>query len=214
MKIHQLTLGAVATHCYIVGDEATRDCVIIDPSDDAPLILKTIAGAGWTLREIWITHAHFDHILALHDLKAAQNVPVRMHPADLPILRSLPDRMEQIFGKRAPMPPTPEIDLAAGDALTVGGEPFEVRFTPGHAPGHVIFVNHAHKTAISGDCVFFDSIGRTDLPGANHEQLMHSITEQILTLPDDYALLPGHGERTSVGRERTHNPYIVDWLDR
>jgi hydroxyacylglutathione hydrolase len=207
-------LGLASTNCYIVGDETTRDCVIIDPSDNAPRLLQVVQSEAWTLREIWITHAHFDHILALRDLKAAAGVPARMHPADLPILENLPLTMRR-FGIGDALPaPKPEIDLQPGDLLELGAERFEVRHVPGHAPGHVIFINHAHKTIFDGDTVFEGSVGRTDLPFGDHATLMEAIQAQILSLPDDYILLPGHGDQTTVGRERRSNPFILDWNER
>jgi glyoxylase-like metal-dependent hydrolase (beta-lactamase superfamily II) len=214
LKIHRLTLGPVATNCYIVGDEARAECVIIDPADPADQILAQISASGWALREIWITHAHFDHILALGAIQAQTGVQARMHPADIPTLDALPQTMRAYFNREEPAPPHPALNLSGGDLLTLGAETFEVRFVPGHAPGHVAFIDHAQKAVFSGDCVFYDSIGRTDLPGSDYETLMRSIQAQLLTLPDDYTVYPGHGQMTTIGRERIENPFLVEWLGR
>jgi glyoxylase-like metal-dependent hydrolase (beta-lactamase superfamily II) len=197
-----------------VGDETTRDCIIIDPSDNAPRLLEVVKSEDWTLREIWITHAHFDHILALRDLKAANHVPARMHPADLPILEALSETVRRFGLSDVPPAPKPEIDLHSGDTLELGAERFEVRHVPGHAPGHVIFINHARQVVFDGDTIFQGSVGRTDLPYGDHATLMEAIQTQILSLPDEYVLLPGHGDQTTIGDEKANNPFVVDWLER
>ncbi len=167
------------------------------------------------MREIWITHAHFDHILALREVKAAHNVPVRMHPDDLPILENLAQSLRRFGMREVPPAPKPEIDLHPGDILELGAERFEVRHVPGHAPGHVIFINHMRQMVFDGDTVFEGSVGRTDIPPyGNHETLMNAIQSQILTLPDEYMLLPGHGDQTTIGKEKASNEFILDWIAR
>lgn len=211
IKTHMLTLGAVDTNCYIVGDTESRVAVVIDAPDSAPTITRVIAQEGWTLREILVTHAHFDHVLALGDLKAATGATIRLHRADLPLLQGLPEQMRMFFG--TPVPPAPEPDgyVEAGDVIEVGGLRFEVRYVPGHAPGHVAYVLHEAAVVFSGDCLFEAGIGRTDLPGGDLGILMRSIFDQLLTLPEDYTVACGHGRTTTLAKERATNPYVLDW---
>jgi hydroxyacylglutathione hydrolase len=206
-----LTLGIASTNCYILGDEQTGDAVLIDPSDDAPRLLDVIARERWQLRLILATHAHFDHVLALRDVKAATNIPFRMHQADEPLLQALPIQMQRFTGKTVPAAPMPDSHLNEGDIVEVGSIRLEVRFTPGHAPGHVIFISHEQKMIFGGDCLFMDSIGRTDLPGGDYDTLLRSIFSKLMTLPDDYTLASGHGAMTTIGRERSMNPFLLDW---
>jgi glyoxylase-like metal-dependent hydrolase (beta-lactamase superfamily II) len=211
--IEMLTLGLIATNCYIIGDDATHEAAIIDPAADAPTILAAVAERGWTVREILLTHAHFDHVLALGEIKAATSATIRLHAADLPLLQDLPNQMRHFFNQEVPPPPAPDILVNEGDTFTVGGIPFEVRFTPGHTLGHVSYVDHADAVVFSGDCLFNGAIGRYDLPGGDRLTLLRSITTRLLTLPDDYTVAAGHMQTTTIGRERASNPYLLDFLE-
>lgn len=206
-----LTLGVASTNCYLLGDTQTGDALIIDPSDDPPAILEVVERRGWRVGRILATHAHFDHVLALRGVKAATNAPFQMHEGDLTLLKGLPAQA-LLFGVMTLPAPLPDSFLKAGEVVEVSSIRLEVRHTPGHAPGHVIFISHEQQVVFGGDCLFRDSIGRTDLPGGNYDTLMRSITSQFLTLPDHYTLWPGHGPSTTIGRERDHNPYVLDWF--
>ncbi len=212
-RIHMMTLGLVATNCYIIGDDATHEAAIIDPAADAPAILAAVSEHGWTVREILLTHAHFDHVLALGEVKAATGATIRLHAADLPLLQELPQQMRLFLNQEVPPPPAPDILVAEGDSFTVGGITFEVRFTPGHTAGHVSYVDHEDAVVFSGDCLFSGSIGRYDLPGGDRAVLLRSITEKLLSLPDDYTVAAGHMQTTTIGRERASNPYLLDYLE-
>jgi glyoxylase-like metal-dependent hydrolase (beta-lactamase superfamily II) len=135
-----------------------------------------------------------------------------MHRADLPLLQTLPQQMLLFTGRSVAPAPTPDSFIDEGDTVNLGALHFEVRFTPGHAPGHVIFISHQQKTVFGGDCIFEGSIGRTDLPGGNYAQLMQTIHEKILSLPDDYTIAPGHGGYTTVSDEKNGNPFYLEWL--
>ncbi len=213
LQVHMLTLGMVQTNCYIAVDTLTRDAAIIDPSDDAPAILKIVHDEGLTVREILITHAHFDHILALGDVKAATGATIRMHAADLPLLEGLPQQMKFFLKTDVPPAPPPDQLVEGGDVIKLGNLAFEVRFTPGHAPGHVSYVCHEGAVVFSGDCLFLGAVGRYDLPGADYKTLMRSIFGKLLTLPDDYTIAAGHMQTTTVGRERASNSHLLDWME-
>lgn len=205
LRISQLPLGALQTNCYIVGDSESRDAVIIDPAADAEVILEKVTEHDYHVHEILITHAHFDHVIASKPVKDALNVPLRIHENEVTQLREMAQRA-RLFGIQVPdEAATPDGFLEHGDELQLGLLRFEVRFTPGHSPGHVIFVMPEYKVAFVGDCIFNNGIGRTDLPGADTATLKKSIVEQILTLGDDFMLCPGHGPTTTVSREKTHS---------
>ena len=211
-QYHKLTLGRVATNCYILGDPTTRSAVVIDPAAQVERILAVLKDENWTVREILITHAHFDHVLALGDLKAATGATIKMHRADAPLLEALPEQMQRFFNTIVPAAPAPDIWIDEGDSIAVDGIRLEIRFTPGHAPGHVIFVAPQEEIVFGGDCLFEGSVGRTDLPGGDHATLMQSIFGKIMTLPGHYTVAPGHGELTTIDYERDTNLYLLDWL--
>lgn len=205
-----LTLGLVQTNCYILGDEASGSAVVIDPADDAPAILKELERRGWTARRIVATHGHFDHVLAADDLRRATGAPFHLHEADLPLLQAMQES-GRWFGLALPPGPEPDGFVRPGERIAVDGIGLEVRFTPGHTRGHVSYVLAGERMVFSGDCLFQGSIGRTDLPGGDHERLMRSILEELLPLGDDYTVAPGHGPLTSIGRERRGNPFLLDY---
>lgn len=202
-----LTVGPVAANAYLVTDAATGATVVVDPGDDAPRLLAAIADAGVTPDEIWLTHAHFDHIGAVAELRETHPVPVRLHPADAPLY----DNAEQQagwFGMSVRPPGVPPLDLADGERLALGETVFTVLHTPGHAPGHVAF--HASEAGVlfSGDALFRGSVGRTDLPLCDPAALERSLRERLMVLPDDTRVLSGHGPETTIGHERRTNPFL------
>jgi glyoxylase-like metal-dependent hydrolase (beta-lactamase superfamily II) len=183
--------------------------VVIDPAWDGEEIAAAAVRLGWRVIAVWLTHAHFDHFAgsaALFD-KLPQPVPVALHPDDQPLWRG--DGLAGMFGLQGVDPgPEPTIPLAHGHRLWLGRHEVEVRHVPGHTPGHVVFVSHTARLAFCGDVIFQGSIGRTDLPGGDEVVLMESIRHEILSLPDDYHLYPGHGPATTVGEERVGNPFL------
>ena len=205
MKVVCIPNGQFIENCYLVIEEASRHCAVIDPGEDADLISRTVAAEGAQPVAIWLTHAHIDHVLGVPRVKADTGAPVFLHPADRPLYDAMPQQA-LAFGMRAAPLPVPDRPLAHGDVLRVGGLAFEVRHAPGHSPGHVVLVGHG--AAFGGDVVFAGSIGRTDLPGGDFETLMASIEREVLSLPDDTILYPGHGPETTVGRERRTNPFL------
>ncbi len=208
MIVKGLTVGLLQENCYIFGCSRTRRAVIIDPGDNARAILRVVDQQALTVEKIINTHAHFDHVLAVPAVRAATGAPFLLHCEDLPILQELPSRVRLWLDMEVDPIDDPDGFLEHGQLIPVGDEELEVRFTPGHAPGHVVFVHHAGKMVFAGDTLFQDSIGRFDLPGADGQTLLRSIHEQLLTLPDDYTVYPGHGPATTIGRERMVNPYV------
>jgi glyoxylase-like metal-dependent hydrolase (beta-lactamase superfamily II) len=206
MIVHTLTVGPVQTNCYVAVCETTRRAVLIDPGWDAPHLLATVESLHATLDRILLTHAHFDHIGAVADLVDATHAPVALHPLDLPLLRA--DGGARLWNIPMRSAPDPDLALEHGQVLEVGTLRFETRFAPGHTPGHVVFYLANEKAVFGGDVLFQASIGRTDLPGGDFDTLIASIHEQLLTLPDDVIVYPGHGPPTTIGDERLMNPFL------
>lgn len=159
---------------------------------------------------IWLTHAHLDHVEGIPLLREALGpLPVSLHPADLPLYRRAPDQARAFGVPWHGALPEPDHALAEGQVLSLGALRFDVRFAPGHAPGHVLFVEAGEGVALVGDVIFQRSIGRTDLPGGDTQTLLASIRREVLSLPDETLLLPGHGPPTTVGEERRGNPFLM-----
>ena len=209
MRVRTFTGGGFGENAYLAVCETTAACVAIDPGAAAPDLVAAIAADGLELEAILLTHAHLDHIEGVSTVRAAHpDVPIWLHPDDLGLYRGV-QRQAAMFGLRAEAQPEPTHELVPGRDVVFGDCRFEVRFAPGHAPGHVIFVSEPDGLAVVGDVVFQGSIGRTDLPGGDFRTLMTSIRDQVLTLPDDTILHPGHGPATTVGFERVGNPFLV-----
>jgi glyoxylase-like metal-dependent hydrolase (beta-lactamase superfamily II) len=211
LEVVTFTLGPALTNAYLVGDSSAGTAVVIDPAWDGRLISAEAARRGWRITSIWLTHAHFDHFGgagAVSDSGEAP-IPVALHPEDQVMWRAFGGA--SWFGIRDFDPgPEPTVSLHHGMTMHAAGREVEVRHTPGHSPGHVVFVFPQDGRVFCGDLIFEAGVGRTDLPGGDWETLLRSIHEQILTLPDETILLPGHGRPTTVGQERTSNPFLVE----
>jgi len=206
VKVVTIPNGRFAENCYLVIDEPSRECAIVDPGEEAGLIAHKLAAAGVTPVGIWITHAHVDHVLGVPRLKADTGAPVYLHPADRILYDHAPEQAAA-FGMRAEALPEPDRALAGGDVLRVGGLEFRVRHAPGHSPGSVVF--EGQGAAFVGDVLFQGSIGRTDLPGGDFQTLLQSIERELLPLPDSTIVYSGHGPETTVGHERGTNPFLT-----
>jgi glyoxylase-like metal-dependent hydrolase (beta-lactamase superfamily II) len=209
MRVRAFTGGAFAENGYLVTCAATGATVVVDPGASAGRMVAAVAAEALDLQAVLLTHAHLDHIEGIHVVREAfPRTPIWLHPLDLELYRALPS-YAAAFGVRVHPQPEPDRELVPGEPFAFGACAFDVRFAPGHAPGHVIFVSHETGVAVVGDVVFQGSIGRTDLPGGDYATLMASIRDEILTLPDDMTLHPGHGPATTVGMERMANPFLA-----
>ena len=208
MKIEILPVGPFAMNCHILSDEATRQAVVIDPGDEIEEITGFLKAHQLTVSHILLTHGHIDHVAFAEDLHVQLKVPMLLHKADWQMAQAAPQQAA-MFG--LPPGPVPRLDgeLVECESFQAGPFDFEIRHAPGHSPGSVLLISHPNKVIIGGDVVFQGSIGRTDLPGGNHGQLIESIRSKVLTLPDDYVIYPGHGPITTVGVERRTNPFFT-----
>jgi glyoxylase-like metal-dependent hydrolase (beta-lactamase superfamily II) len=201
------------TNCFVIGDTETNEAIVVDPVDNADVIIKTAAQSGWTIKKILATHGHFDHVLGSKPLKEATGAPFYIHEAEMEWLNKLPEQGIMFTGERFPEAAQPDEFLTTEpQTVDVGAIHLETIFTPGHSPGHISFYMPEHKIVFSGDCLFTGSIGRTDLPGGDYTTLMESIIEKLLPLGDDVQVLNGHSPPTTIGRERISNPFILSHL--
>jgi hydroxyacylglutathione hydrolase len=208
LEILPFTLGPAQTNAYLVADPDSKDAAVIDPAWDGKLILSEARTRGWRIAHLWYTHAHFDHIGGAAEIADALNpLPlVALHPDDHVLWRA--GGGGAFFGFKIDPGPEPSIDFEQGQILRLGSAQFEVRYTPGHTPGHCVLVCAEANVCFCGDLIFAGSVGRTDLPGGDWDTLEKSIREQIYTLPDGTRLLSGHGPETTVGDEKQFNPFV------
>jgi len=205
MIVHAWPVGPLQVNCYLVGCETTRDALLIDPGSDPDLILKGIAEAGLSVRSIVNTHGHCDHIGANRRLVEETGAELCMHPDDVPLIERALEQAA-LYGLQTTQSPQPGRLLVEGDRVEVGKLSFEVFHVPGHSTGSICL--HADGHVFVGDVLFAGSVGRTDLPGGNFEQLIAGIRSKLLVLPDETLVHPGHGPDTTIGREKQVNPFI------
>ena len=208
LEIVSFVLGPVKTNVYLLAESNSHDAAVIDPAWDGQLILAEAQKRGWRIAHLWYTHAHFDHIGGAGAIADGLNpLPlVALHPADHILWRA--EGGAPMFGFKIDPGPEPTIDLFQGQILRLGGIYIEVRYTPGHTPGHCIFHVPSASVCFCGDLIFQNSVGRTDLPGGDWDSLVSSIETQVFTLPDITRLLSGHGQETTVGQEKKFNPFV------
>ena len=208
LEIKTFVLGPVETNAYLVADTEAGVAALVDPAWDGHLLVEAAQEGGWRITQIWLTHAHFDHIAGTAEVvkQVAPKPSVALHPDDLTLYRM--QGGAPFFGMHIDPGPEPDVSISPGQVLQLGSYAFEVRHAPGHTPGHVIFYNASEGLVFCGDLIFMGSVGRTDLPGGSHAALIASIQDQVLNLPDDTRLLSGHGPETTVGQERAWNPFL------
>lgn len=203
----QLPVGPIQTNCYLVADEESKVAILIDPGWDAPSLLNILTEHQWQLRYILLTHAHFDHIGAVAEVKEATQAPLAIHPLELPLMRQRGGAAA--FGLAIRPCPEPDVLLEPGQVIEVGALRFTVLFVPGHTVGHVAFYEPTLQAVFSGDVLFHDGIGRVDFPGGDYATLLRSIHDRLLTLPDETTVYSGHGPLTTIGVERRDNPFLA-----
>ena len=204
-----LPVGPLQCNCSIVGDEQTREAMVIDPGDQVEDILHILREAKLQLKQIVITHAHIDHVGGAMKLKAATGAPILMNQSDYALLKML-DMQAAWVGMQPPGDVKIDEGIGDGRVLQIGGIAGNVIHTPGHTEGSICLHLPQQKKLIAGDTLFAGSIGRTDLPGGSMEKILRSLHTRVLALPDDTQVTPGHGPQTTIGEERETNPFLQE----
>lgn len=212
LMVRGVVVGLFRENCWIIGSRRTGEAVVVDPGDEPEAILALARDMGVRITRIVCSHAHLDHLMAVGPIKERTGAPFLLHPHDLGIAAKVPQAAAQWLGIAVPPPPPPDALLADGDDVEVAGIQLRVLHTPGHTQGSVSL--YGAGMLFSGDTLFRGSIGRTDLEGGNGPQLLQTIVDKLLRLPDDTVVLPGHMAETTIGIERQTNPFILAELRR
>lgn len=207
MILETFPVGPLACNCTLLGDKPGGEAMVVDPGDNIPQILSRLAAHRLTLKQIVVTHGHIDHVGGALRLKRATGAPILLNHNDLPLLEMM-DVQASWLGMAPPEVAAP--DASADEGLTVGLEahPAQVLHTPGHTQGSICLYFQADRLLLAGDTLFAGSIGRTDLPGGDSRQIVKSLRDRLLTLPDETLVIPGHGPQTTIGEERETNPFL------
>lgn len=210
MVLETFPVGLLQCNCTLLGDEATGEAMVIDPGDNVAHILKRLAAHKLTLKQIVVTHAHIDHVGGALRLKRATGAPILLNENDLPLLNMM-DVQATWLGVQPPEVAAPDENARAGMVVGIANYKAEVLHTPGHTQGSICLHFAPEKLLFAGDTLFAGSIGRTDLPGGDPRQLLFSIHDKLMTLPDETRVVPGHGAETTIGVERETNPWFKGW---
>ncbi len=202
-----LPVGPLQCNCSIVGDETSREAIVIDPGDEIESILAIVRKHNLTVKQIVVTHAHIDHVGGAMKLKGVTGAPILLNENDTALLKML-DVQAAWLGMRSPGEVTIDRSLHEGDTVSAGPHQAQVIHTPGHTEGSICLLFSPEKTLIAGDTLFAGSIGRTDLPGGNYNKIIDSLQSKLLALPDETVVIPGHGPTTTIGEERESNPFL------
>lgn len=209
MFVKPIVVGELEANAYVVGCPATKTAAVIDPGAEGQRILEEVLAQGFKVSHILLTHGHADHIGGVGVIRKATGAPVAIHAGDASMLDNAALNLSFYFGKGCTAG-QPDIQLKHGDVIKVGELTLETRHTPGHTPGSVCFVGPG--AVFSGDTLFAGSVGRTDFPGGSLEDLLLSVKDRLLSLPDETTVYPGHGPATTIGEEKEDNPFLTpDW---
>ena len=212
MKIKTFEFNPLGVNTYVLYDK-TGECVVIDAScffpDERELLLNFILDNNLVVKHLLNTHLHFDHVFGVNFMASQFGLKLQVHPDDVFLLDNLPQQL-QMFGFNTNVDYAPEIGnyLKENDIISFGEQQLKVLHVPGHSPGSIVFYNEKEKFAVVGDVLFNGSIGRTDLPGGNFDQLIEGIRTKLFTLPDDTEIYSGHGPKTTIGQEKKYNPFV------
>ncbi len=209
LKYRLIQVTSFQQNCSLVWCAHSNDAVLIDPGGDFERLIDVIKTTGVNLKAVWLTHGHLDHVGASSMLRAHYNIPViGPHKEDQFLFDAIPKQC-QMFGFESVETFYPDQWLDENDILELSGHRFNILHTPGHTPGHIVIVDSDQKRLWVGDVLFKGAIGRTDFPRGDHQQLMSSIKDKLLTLDDEYQFVPGHGPESTIGYERLHNPFLL-----
>jgi hydroxyacylglutathione hydrolase len=207
--IHEIfPVGPLQCNCSIIGDEATREAMVIDPGDDIEDVLAIVRKHKLQVKQIVVTHAHIDHVGGAMKLRAATGAPILLNENDYALLKML-DVQATWIGVAPPGEVKIDQSVTSGDKVKAGPHEAEILHTPGHTEGSICLYFPAEKKLIAGDTLFAGSIGRTDLPGGSMQKILQSLHGTVMALPDETVVVPGHGTMTTIGEERQSNPFLV-----
>jgi glyoxylase-like metal-dependent hydrolase (beta-lactamase superfamily II) len=208
MIVETFPVGILSCNCTILGDEASREAIVVDPGENVAAILSRLAAHRLTLKQIIVTHAHIDHVGGAFHLKRSTGAPVLLNQADLPLLAMMETQAEWL-GVKPPEVADPDSSAEDGLRVRLANLTGEILHTPGHTEGSICLYFDAQHLLLAGDTLFAGSIGRTDLPGGDPRKLLHSIRDRLMSLPDETIVIPGHGSSTTIGKERTTNLFLI-----
>lgn len=209
MIFKNFVLGPVNCNCYVVADENKKEGFIVDIGGRGDFVFSKIEKMGISIKYIFCTHGHFDHVAGISAFKKLLNIPVCLNKKDLPLYENVKEQTDMFGFEDVEQPPTPpEIFYSDDDEFLVGDIKCKILETPGHTKGGVSIYLPDNKILFSGDTLFESSVGRTDLPGSSHFDIINSIKNKLLVLPDDISVFPGHGRPTKIGDEKIYNPYL------
>lgn len=211
MILQTLQVGPLGVNCYIVGDAHTREVVVIDPGGSLSNIMQTIRQLRAQVVAVVLTHAHFDHVMAVAGVKRDTSAPFMAGAAEAPILNTT-EGQGKVFGIAVPPLPAPDRWLNEGDEIRAGALTLKVIHTPGHTPGGICLWDAQNNNVFVGDTLFQGSIGRTDFPGGSMEALLGAIRAKLLVLPPETVVYPGHGPITTIGEEKMLNPFLQNYV--
>ena len=205
LLIERIVVGPLMSNVYLIFDNVEEEGILIDAGDDPDKIIKIVEKNNVEVKGIYVTHGHFDHVLAIRELQDYLECKFYIHQDDLPILEKAAESYKRLLGRECSNPPSPDGYVKDGEKITIGENEIKVLHTPGHTPGSVSYLTD--DSVFTGDTLFAGAIGRHDFPGGSLEQLLNSLNK-LLSLPDNYSVYPGHGPSTTIGVERIYNPFI------